>query len=81
MKLQTRKKTARRRGLALIEVLICSSISAMLLTATAIAFRKAPSVMAYRDNNDRNITLSEGRIADAPDDPGNPPGRLPQRHQ
>ncbi|HVT83063.1 MAG TPA: hypothetical protein VHM90_20665 [Phycisphaerae bacterium] len=61
MKLQRRKPPARRRGLALIEVLICSSISAMLLTATAVAFRS--SVMAYRDNNDRNIMVSEGRIA------------------
>ena len=49
------------RGLALMEVLICSFICAMLLTATAIAFRA--SVMAYRDNTDRNILLSQGRIA------------------
>jgi Tfp pilus assembly protein PilW len=51
----------RRRGLALIEVLICSSIAAMMLTATAVAFRA--SVGAYRDNTDRNILLSHGRIA------------------
>jgi hypothetical protein len=51
----------RRRGLALVEVLICSSIAAMMLTATAIAFRA--SIGAYRDNSDRNILLSHGRIA------------------
>jgi hypothetical protein len=33
----------------------------MLLTATAIAFRA--SVMAYRDNSDRDILISHGRIA------------------
>jgi Tfp pilus assembly protein PilE len=49
------------RGLALVEVLICSCIAAMLLTATAVAFRS--SIMAYRDNTDRNILLSQGRIA------------------
>ncbi len=53
-------RSNRRRGLALIEVLLCASISALLLTATAVAFRS--SVMAYRDNNDRNILVSEGRI-------------------
>jgi Tfp pilus assembly protein PilW len=52
---------ARRRGLALVEVLICSSVAAMMLTATAIAFRA--SVGAYRDNTDRNILLSHGRLA------------------
>ena len=51
----------RRRGLALVEVLICSTIAAMMLTATAIAFRA--SIGAYRDNTDRNILLSHGRIA------------------
>ncbi len=33
----------------------------MLLTATAVAFRS--SIMAYRDNTDRNLLLSQGRIA------------------
>jgi type II secretory pathway component PulJ len=51
----------RRRGLALIEVLVCVSICAMMLTATAIAFRA--SVGAYRDNTDRNLLISHGRIA------------------
>ena len=51
----------RRRGLALIEVLICSSIAALMLTTTAIAFRA--SVGVYRDNTDRNLLLSHGRIA------------------
>lgn len=58
---RTVRQRNRRRGLALIEVLICSTIAAMLLTATAVAFRA--SVMSYRDNNDRNILVSEGRIA------------------
>lgn len=51
----------RRRGLALIEILICASICAMMLTATAVAFRA--SVQAYRDNTDRNMLISNGRIA------------------
>ena len=55
------RRSASPRGLALVEVLICSFICAMLLTATAVAFRA--SVMAYRDNTDRNILLSQGRIA------------------
>jgi Tfp pilus assembly protein PilW len=61
MKTRDTRFQTRRRGLALIEVLICSSIAAMMLTATAIAFRA--SVGAYRDNSDRNILLSHGRIA------------------
>jgi hypothetical protein len=56
-----RRPIAPPRGLALMEVLICSSIAAMLLTATAVAFRS--SVMVYRDNTDRNILLSQGRVA------------------
>ena len=51
----------RRRGLALIEVLLCSSIAAMMLTATAVAFNA--SVHVYRDNSDRNILLAHGRVA------------------
>jgi Tfp pilus assembly protein PilW len=51
----------RRRGLALIEVLLCSTIAAMMLTATAVAFKA--SVGVYRDNTDRNILLSHGRTA------------------
>jgi len=51
----------RRGGLALIELLICSSICAMMLTATAVAFRA--SVQSYRDNTDRNMLLSNGRTA------------------
>jgi len=47
--------------LALIEILICSSICAMMLTATAVAFKA--SLMAYRDNTDRNMLLSNGRVA------------------
>jgi hypothetical protein len=54
-------RTPRRRGLALIEVLLCSSIAAMMLTATAVAFRA--SVGVYRDNTDRNILLGHGRTA------------------
>jgi Tfp pilus assembly protein PilW len=54
-------RPAAPRGLALVEVLICSFVCAMLLTATAVAFRA--SIMAYRDNTDRNILLSQGRIA------------------
>jgi len=58
---KARVRRAAPMGLALIELLVCSSICAMMLTATAVAFRA--SVMAYRDNSDRNILLSSGRIA------------------
>jgi Tfp pilus assembly protein PilW len=51
----------RRRGLALVEVLVCASIAAMMLTATAVAFKA--SVMAYRDNTERNMLISSGRSA------------------
>ena len=54
-------KIKRRRGLALIELLLCSTICVMLLTATGVAFKA--SIMAYRDNTDRNMLLSEGRVA------------------
>jgi len=50
-----------RRGLALIEILICASIASMMLTATAIAFRA--SMGAYRDNSDRDMLMSHGRLA------------------
>jgi Tfp pilus assembly protein PilW len=50
-----------RRGLALPEVLVCMTIATMLLTATAVAFNA--SVHSYRDNQERNQLLSNGRIA------------------
>jgi hypothetical protein len=61
MKMRAANWRKRRRGLALIEVLICASVAAMMLTTTAMAFRA--SVMAFRDNTDRNMLLSHGRIA------------------
>jgi Tfp pilus assembly protein PilW len=51
----------RSRGLSLFELLLCVSIGAMMLLATGIAFRA--SVMAYRDNTDRNMLISQGRTA------------------
>lgn len=57
----SRRSRRHRRGLALIELLLCASISVMLLTATGVAFKA--SVMAYRDNTDRNMLLSQGRVA------------------
>jgi hypothetical protein len=55
------RREGSRRGLALIEVLICASVAAMMLTATAVAFRA--SVGVYHDSSDRNMLLSQGRIA------------------
>jgi|GEM_PF-3715049 len=50
-----------RRGLALTEILLCSSICAMMLLAIGITFRA--SVQSYRDNTERNMLVTEGRIA------------------
>jgi hypothetical protein len=61
MKQLTTIPRKRPRGLALIEVLICATIASMMLTATAVTFRA--SVGAYRDNSDRNMLMSHGRIA------------------
>ena len=44
-----------------MELLLCSTIATLLLMATAVAFRA--TVMAYRDNTDRNLLLSQGRVA------------------
>ncbi len=55
---QTRR---RRRGLALIEVMICGTIAAMMLTATGIAFKA--SILAFRDSTDRSMLLGQGRVA------------------
>lgn len=51
----------KRRGLALPEVLICLTICSLLLTATAVAFNA--SVHSYRDNQERNQLLSNGKLA------------------
>jgi hypothetical protein len=61
MKLPINIAKVHPRGLALIEVLICATVASMLLTATAVAFRA--SVLAYRDNTDRNMLVSHGRLA------------------
>jgi len=49
------------RGLALVEILICSSIAAMMLTATALAFRSG--IQSYHDNTERNMMVTSGRTA------------------
>jgi len=49
----------RRRGLSLVEVLLCASIGAMILTAVAIAFRA--SFNSYRDNQQRGQMLNSVR--------------------
>ena len=63
MKSPMNRNTRRRapRGLSLVELLLCASIAAMMLTATGVAFRA--SVQAYRDNTDRNMLLAHGRVA------------------
>jgi hypothetical protein len=48
-----------RRGLGLVEVLICASIGAMILTAVAIAFRA--SFNSYKDNQQRGQLLNSAR--------------------
>jgi Tfp pilus assembly protein PilW len=55
------KVKKRKRGLALPEVLICLTVCSLLLTATALAF--SASVHSYRDNQDRNQLLSNGKLA------------------
>ncbi len=47
------------RGLSLVEVLLCASIGAMILTAVAIAFRA--SFNSYRDNQQRGQMLNSVR--------------------
>ena len=55
---QPRSRRA-RRGLSLVEVLLCASIGAMILTAVAIAFRA--SFNSYKDNQQRGQMLNSVR--------------------
>ena len=48
-----------RRGLSLVEVLLCVSIGAMLLTSVAVAFNA--SFNSYKDNQQRGQMLNSGR--------------------
>jgi hypothetical protein len=48
-----------RRGLGLVELLICASIGSMLLTAVGIAYNA--SFNSYRDNQQRGQMLNSGR--------------------
>ena len=57
--LQTTPRSHRNRGLGLVELLICLSISAMLLTATGSAYYAGFS--SYRENIARGQMLSSGR--------------------
>lgn len=52
-------RTPARRGLSLVEVLLCASIGAMILTAVAVAFRA--SFNSYRDNQQRGQMLNSVR--------------------
>src|SRR5271168_3634082 len=48
-----------RRGLSMVEVLICVSIGAMLLTSVALAFRS--SFNSYKDSQQRGQMLNCAR--------------------
>jgi hypothetical protein len=50
---------SRRRGLGLVEVLLCLSISSMLLTAVALAFRA--SFNSFKDSQQRGQIINSAR--------------------
>jgi hypothetical protein len=69
----------RRRGLALVEVLICASIAAMMLTTTAIAFRASVAAFPGQLGSEHVAFAWTDRNAAAHQ--RNPPGRRSRAHQ
>ena len=52
-------RSRRRRGLSLVEVMLCAGIGAMLLTSVAVAFRS--SFNSYKDSQQRGQMLNAAR--------------------
>ena len=57
--LQQAKHNRRRRGLGLVELTVCMTITAMLLTATGAAYKAG--FQAYRVDEERAVLLTSGR--------------------
>jgi Tfp pilus assembly protein PilW len=59
-KLTRPRNNRRRRGLGLVELTVCMTISAMLLTATGVAYQAG--FQAYRVDEERAVLLSSGQL-------------------